>query len=159
MLLLIKKLLVLLIFPFLIFSCTFFQKEKKPKQELANITEEQQSAFDALNTLQVNTDERDRLYSTFADIRQPCYPPDSSFVITQSELLNAMTQFVNKNCTNIEIEERNRLINTSVLAQMEYRVLHCANNPYSINYDNGLPMKGTWIMPNVLGRRDVIIHW
>ena len=163
----IKKLFVLILFPCLILSCKFAQDEKGQNQEETNSTSnkstelslEQASAFDALTTLQVSTDEKNRLYSTFAGITQPCYPPDTSFVLTRSELLTAMKQFAKENLTRLNIEERDKLINSSVLAQKEYTVLHCGDNSTIGNYETGLPMKGTWIMPSVLDRRDVILVW
>jgi len=169
MLLIRRKFLVLLFFPCLLFSCTFTQEGEEKKQELTDLTDnnntvselnsEQEAAFDALNTLQVSTDEMNRLYSTFANIAQPCYPPDTSFVITQSELEVAMKQFVEQHCTNLSAEERDKLHKTAVLAQKEYKVLHCSGNPSDIDDEKSLPYMGTWIMPNVLGRRDVILKW
>ena len=128
-------------------------------ETISELTLEQQSAFDALNTLQVSTDKMNRLYSTFARIVQPCYPPDTSFTISQSELLVAMKQFVTSNCRNLTVEERNELAKISVLAQKEYTVSLCLGNLSNVDYENGAPMTGTWVMPGVLGRRDVIIVW
>ena len=166
------KSIILLVLPYLIFSCTAAQEGTDQKQELTDfpasypnsdtvseLTQEQQSAFDALNTLQVSTDEKNRIYSTFADIFQPCYPADTSFVISQSELLIIMKQFISKYCKNLAVEKQNELAATAVLAQEEYKILHCRDNSYDENYENGLPMTGTWIMPSVLGRRDVILVW
>ena len=151
------------------FSCTFTSEGKEKKGTPANstsnsnrisgLTPEQESAFNALNLLQVNTDEHSRLYSTFAGTDQPCYPPDTSFVITRSELLNAMMLFGKEYCTNLNAEERNKLINAAVMAQTEYTVLHCTTNSSNFNYEHGLPMVGIWVMPRVLGRRDVILEW
>lgn len=126
---------------------------------IQKLTTAQQSSFDALNTLQLSTDEKDHLYSTFAGITQPFYPPDTSLTISRSELLTAMEQFVTRHCTNLTIKERSELIETAVLAQEEYTVLHYTDNSSNFNYENGLPMTGTWVMPSVLGRRDVIIVW
>ena len=166
------KSIILLVLPFLVLSCTTAQEGTDQKQELTNfptshpntdtvseLTPEQESAFDALNTLQVSTDEKNRLYSTFANIVQPCYPADTNFVISQSELLIIMKQFISKYCKNLAVEKQNELAATSVLAQEEYKILHCRDNSYDENYENGLPMTGTWVMPSVLGRRDVIIVW
>lgn len=166
------KSILFLVLPFLVLSCTAAQERTDQKQELTDLptshpntytiselTPEQQSAFDALNTLQVSTDEKNRLYSTFANIGQPCYPADTSFVISQSELLIVMKQFISKYCKNLAVEKQNELAATSVLAQEEYKILHCRDNSYDENYENGLPLTGTWLMPNVLGRRDVIIVW
>ena len=165
----INKLLVLLFFPCLIFSCTFGQEGNEQKRELTNstsydntvseLTQEQQSAFDALNTLQTSTDEMNRLYSTFANINQPCYPADTSFEVSQSELLIFMEQFISKYCQNLTPEIQNQLTKTSVLAQKKYTVLHCSGNKSNVTNEKGLPMTGTWVMPNVLGRRDVILVW
>ena len=99
-----------------------------------------------------------RLYSTFAGIDQP-YPPTTNFVITQSEFQTVMTRFAQENCTNLNIEKRDSLVKAAVLAQKEYTVLHCIDNPSNIHDDKGLPMTGIWVMPNVLGRRDVILVW
>jgi hypothetical protein len=59
---------------------------------ISDLTSEQVTALEALNTLQVSTDERNRLYSTFAGIDQPCYPPNSSLTISQANFLEAMSQ-------------------------------------------------------------------
>ena len=126
---------------------------------ISELTPEQESAFDALNTLQVSTDEMNRLYSTFAGIDQPCYPPDTSLKISQAELLRAMKQFVAINCQNLRAEERNELAVASVLAQEEYTLSICFDNAALVAYDKAPPMTGTWILPGVLGRRDVIIVW
>ena len=135
MLLNIEKLLIFLFIPCLISSCTFSQERDDQKRELTDstsynipvseLTQEQQSAFDALNRLQISTDEMNRLYSTFANIKQPCYPADTSFEVSQSELLFVMQQFIAKHCKNLKPEIQNQLTNSSVLAQKKYTVLHC----------------------------------
>lgn len=128
-------------------------------EAVAELTLVQQSAFEALNTLQVSTDEMNRLYSTFAGAYQSCYPPDTSLTISQSELLIAMKQFVASHCQNLSAEKRDELAATSVLAQEEYTVSLCLDHSAPVTYDKGAPMTGTWVMPGVLGRRDVIIVW
>jgi hypothetical protein len=161
-----------LILSLLTLSCTNVQEKVDKKQELTDflssypfteivleITQEQQAAFDALNTLQTSTDEMNKLYSTYSGIHQPCYPPDTSFIISRSELLNALELFVTKNCTNLTIEKRNKLATTAVLAQEEYIVLYCPDYSSEVNYERGLPETGTWVMPSILGRRDVTIIW
>jgi hypothetical protein len=129
----------------------------KNVETTSELTPEQQSAFDALNTLQVSTDEMNLLYSTFAGIDQPCYPPDTSLTILRTELLKAMKQFVARYCTKQTIEERNERAAKSVSAQDEYTVLLCLDDSAPVTYENGAPMAGTWVMPSVLVRRDVII--
>lgn len=128
-------------------------------ETISKLTPEQQSAFDALNTLQVSMDEMNRLYSTLPGIVQSCYPPDTSLIISQAELLIAMKQFVTSNCRNLAVDDRDELAATSVLAQEEYTVLLCLDNSAHVTHENGAPMTGTWVMPSVLGRRDVIIVW
>lgn len=132
-----------------------------PSQEatVSELTPEQESAFDALNTLQVSTDEMNRLYSTFGGIDRPCYPPDTSLTISQAELLIAMKQFVASNCKNLPVEKRDELAAASVLAQKEYTLSLCLGNSAQVTYQNGAPMVGTWVLPNVLDRRDVLIVW
>ncbi len=169
-----KMLLTLSILLFLLNACS--QPNDRPEEEkqipyaqptnidqnmepISELTLEQQSAFDALNTLQVSTDEMNRLYSTFSGIVQPCYPPDTSLTISQTELLMAMKQFVTSNCRNLSVEERDELAARAVLAQEEYPVSLCLDNSAPVTYENGVPMTGTWVMPSVLDRRDVIIVW
>ena len=113
----------------------------------------QESALDALNYLQVNTDEKNRLYSTFAGIDHLCYPPDTSFHLSQSDFFIAMEQFVTNNCKNISLKTQLDLIKRTSLAQQEYIILH---------YQNGHSpdrLTGTWIIPELLGRRDVVVVW
>lgn len=142
-------------------GCMKLQQSNISKNNSAdsNLTSEQLSALNALNSLQVSTDEKNRLYSTFAGLDQPCYPPDTSLTITQSELLSALRIFVTNNCKNLTKEERDKLAVKSVLAQGEYTISLCLDDSTPVNYDNGAPMKGIWVMPNVLNQRDVIIVW
>lgn len=125
----------------------------------ADLTPAQASAFDALNTLQVSTDQQNRLYSTFAGITQTCYPPDTSMPLSQAAFLTAMKQFVTRNCTHLPVEKQDSLAAASVLAQEEYTVLLCLDNSVSVNFETGAPMTGTWVIPGVLGRRDVVMVW
>ena len=169
MLTIIKKQSILLFLLCLIIACTAPPGGNEQKREWADSTsyydpaaelsQEQEAAFDALNKLQVNTDEMNRLYSTFANIDQPCYPPDSSFEVSQSELLVFMERFISKHCQGLAPEDQVQLAKSSVLAQEKYRVLHCIGNQSELNDEKDFPMTGTWVMPNVLGSRDVILVW
>ena len=123
------------------------------------LTPEQHRAFEALNTLQMSTDQMNRMYSTFANINQPFYPADTSFVITQSELLNFLKIFISQNCQNLAQDRQQELATTAVLAQEEYTVLSCPGSIQPPDFDHGLPMIGTWVIPNILERRDVIMIW
>ena len=106
---------------FSLLSCTSTQTEGNEKPKL---TQEQQAAFDALNRLQINTDQRNRLYSTFANTDQACYPPDTSYIISQSQLLGFMEQFVSKHSQNLSVKVRDELVASSVLAQESYTILY-----------------------------------
>ncbi len=161
---------ILIFLSIVLFSCSETQENKGQNREKINLTtsfvdsipeltQVQQEAFDALNTLQTSTDEKNHLYSTFANINQPCYPADTSIVITQAQFLTYMKQFVSKYCQYLDEDIQDELAKASVLAQEEYTVLYCNNEASNQNFKNGLPMSGTWVLPNVLGRRDVIIIW
>lgn len=62
--------------------------------EYSEISSDQQAAMDALNHLQVNT--QYHLHSTFVGAETPCFPPDTTFLISKDDLHSAMTRFVNK---------------------------------------------------------------
>lgn len=154
----------------LILGCIFDQEGKSKNQNNANssaqnhrivveLTIEEDAAFEALNKLQMNSDNEYRLYSTFANHVQPCFPADTSITITRAELLKAMKEFAQQYYSHLDKAECNKLINSSVMAQDEYRVLHCVDNLSKINYSDGVPMTGIWVMPNILGRRDIILEW
>ncbi|MEM6806090.1 MAG: hypothetical protein AAF696_32130 [Bacteroidota bacterium] len=120
---------------------------------------EQDSAFEALNTLQVSTDEKNRLYSTFAGMLHACYPPDTSLRISQADFLAAMRQFITSNCKDISDEEADKLAASSVLAQEEYTLAICFPDSADPSYEKGIPRIGMWILPKVLGRRDIVLQW
>ncbi len=126
---------------------------------LPPLTSIQDSAFQALNTLQVGTDEKNRLYSTFGNINHSCYPPDTVVMIPQIELLEAMNAFVQLHCTLMSEDERNQLTSASVLAQEYYTVSLCLNETKPSTFEKGIPRSGKWVLTNVLGRRDVTLVW
>lgn len=161
---------ILILFSAILFSCSERQEDMSQKQEkiyfpttyvdsITELTPVQQEAFNALNALQTSTDEKNRLYSTFANVNHPFYPADTSFSITPSELLTFMKKFVSKYCQNISKDMQDSLVKSSVLTQVEYTVMYCDNESVNQDFKNGLPMSGTWVLPNILGRRDVIIVW
>lgn len=159
--------LLLIAFSTFAFSCSSAQESKKDQTQfptnykvpVAELSSDQEAAFDALNTLQTSTDERSRLYSTFANIHQACYPPDTHITLSQAEFLTAMQQFVAKHCSSLSMVEQANLAATAVLAQEEYVVWHCPSGSSKHDYQQGLPMQGTWVFPGVLGERDVILVW
>jgi len=150
--------------------CLFISCSTSPKKQQANkatnlnspsdtLTLKQESTFDALNTLQMSTDERNRIFSTFPNITQPCYPPDTSFIISQSDLLVAMKEFLRIHCKDLTTEKRNELAETSVLAQDQYSLNFCIEHSKNPTHKNGPPLSGVWVLPNILGRRDLTLVW
>ena len=80
-------------------------------------------------------------------------------IISRAQLSGAMHEFVQKNCTKLPVDEREKLAAASVHAQEEYTVAHCHNFLENADYTSGLPMTGTWVIRNILERRDLIIVW
>ena len=169
-----KKLLVILIVISLLTSCGPTVNKADLEKEstfslpynstvfgdsIIELTTAQQLAFDALDELQMSGDGSNRLYSTFTNHYQPFYPPDTSVVISRSEFQTAMSSFLKKHYGNLSLEERERFAETTALAQEEYKVFHCSVNSSSLNYKIELPRSGVWVMPNVLGHRDVVLEW
>ena len=166
------KVIFVIVFPILtllLYSCSSNKAEKQnietlpplsvPNKFRLKLTEEQQDAFNDLDKLQLSSDSRSRLYSTFPNIEQPFYPADSTFTISQKQFSAAMKIFVSRYWKALPKEEQLRLSESSVKAQKEYKVYHCWNNSSEPNYENGLPLSGTWILPNVLSCRDIVLMW
>ena len=141
----------------LLFSCT-----SRKQNASVDLTQEQKTAFDALDILQMQMNAR-HLYATFPGRKHDCFPPDSSFVISQAELLHAMEKLLAEYCKEITSERRNMLAASAVLIQDEYTVKHCYAGSTEID-DSALSNSetkttGIWILPNVQGRRDIILEW
>ncbi|NVK73280.1 MAG: hypothetical protein HWE24_07360 [Oceanospirillaceae bacterium] len=130
-----------------------------PAEPIGELTPEQEQALDALDTFQMNTDESGRVYSTFAGLEQPFYPPDTVLTISQTELLQAMKQYVELHCTDISAETRSKLASHAAMAQEEYTLAICTEGYEDLSFEEGLPMTGIWVMLNVLGTRDVVLVW
>jgi len=126
---------------------------------LKEISKEQEFALNALNQLQNRTDQSNQLYSTFAKQIHSFCTANTRYKISQSELLVYLKEFISKKCSNIDIETQEDLARISVLAQKEYIIAHCQENDESINTQEGLSTNGTWVLPNILGRRDLILVW
>jgi len=170
---LINKSRLLILIPFIVLSCTNAQEGRELKKKANNfpssysnpnvetvveLSSEQQAAFDALNSIQV---QGQHLYSTFSGISHDCLPPDSSFVLPQAELLTAMKELLARYYPTIPLEEQTKLATQAVLAQEEYIVLQCNDNSFGPvdHAHKKLLFSGTWILPEVLNRRDIIIKW
>ena len=63
--------------------------ENKEREYPKVLSASQEMALDALNELQISTDEQNRIYSTFAGIEHPCYHSDTLLRMTQGEFLLA----------------------------------------------------------------------
>lgn len=131
----------------------------KEDQPLAELTPAQQSALDALDTLQTTSDDMGRLFSTFANLEQSCYPPDTILTISQSEFRRAMELFVDEHYTYLTPEKRTELAYRVAQVEEEYSVSLCLSNSTDISFAEGIPMNGIWVLTNVLGRRDVVMDW
>lgn len=126
---------------------------------MEEMTSEQKEALEALALLQISTDKKNQLYSTFAGMEHACYPPDTSILITQAEFLQVMTSFINKHCKNLPSQDRQVLSTRCVLAQSEYLVSYCPENIADLNYDTGIPRQGIWLIPKILDRIDLTLLW
>lgn len=161
------KFLPILFISLLLISCgnssqkkqTGIENSEIEDDKVKSLTQAQEDAFDALDVLQMRTDETGRLYSTFPNHTQPCYPADSSFQITQSDFLEVMKIYTARHCKNMPEKRRQMLTDASVKASEKYNVLLCGNDKRTEKVRIGFPMFGTWVLPNVLGRRDIILTW
>jgi hypothetical protein len=168
----VSKLQLLMHFCFVLLYLSCTTNNNKAKQQISSnfvpfkaaqsndssLTAKQQTAFNALNSIQV---QGIYLYSTFSGIHHNCLPPDTSFIISQAELLVAIESLLEKYYTHIKAEQRAKLASESVLAQEKYLVLQCKGYTNGAEYDksNNIPKSGSWILPKVLGRRDIVIEW
>ena len=150
----------LLILSFLINACSVnHAADSQGEAKSFKSTAKQDAAFTALTTLQLNTDEKNRLYSTFPNIDHPCYPPDTSFIISQDDFLSAMNQFVTDHCKRLPIEKRKALATAAAFAQKTYTVKYCLNYGDSLVVNNRVPYAGTWVVPNICERTDLTLVW
>lgn len=158
----------LLLIIFIVFSCKKSEKTQGSKssdeiqqrrlESIKPLDQNQEEAFEALNTIQVSTDEPNRFYSTFPGTADLCLEIDTVMTISQAELLMALKHFLSNNCKNLSANEQETLAVTAVLAQEEYEVSICNPNNSSSNTE-ALQMTGTWLLRNILGKRDLVIHW
>lgn len=158
--------ILLIVSQYLILSCTSRQDKKNQKQQstVSLITPEQEVALDALNTIQVQTQSQ-HIYSTFPGLHHDCFPSDSSFVLSSADLLVAMQELIAKYSKDVFIEHHNKLAASAVLAQEEYLVEYCYGTELQmvegvlINVRTRTSPFKRWILPKVLGRRDLILAW
>ena len=135
-------------------------RELNPKgSELEALTTTQAAAFEALNALQISMDEEELLYSSFAGAAQACVPPDSIFTISQQQFHAALLEFTSLHCHVLQPSERDSLALQSSMAAEQYTVLLCTHHEGVPADTSNLPMTGTWVLPAVLGRRDVVMNW
>ncbi|MCH2214788.1 MAG: hypothetical protein MK086_06415 [Flavobacteriales bacterium] len=133
---------------------------KNEKQQTSSEpSPQQESAFDALNKLQFSTNEQNRLYSTFPGSAPLCFDKDTTVTISQSEFQKVLVGFTLNNCDILMASESEELASQAALAQEEYSLTICLNGEDKAFQDNLLSTRGTWILPNILGFRDLIIVW
>lgn len=156
----------------LIYSCTPSNKRKGKvldsfelspykstihSDTIAPLTLDQELAFDALNSIQIKTEEG-HFYSTFAGIYHNCLPKTYFFIVSRSELQSAMEALLSKYGMGISAEESRTLINQAVMAQDKYEIELCSGDSFVRKYKR-IPKKGVWILRSVLGRRDIVLIW
>jgi hypothetical protein len=123
-------------------------------------TAEQDSARKALNFLQRHT--QGHLYSTFLNAQNPCYPPDTTFVINQIELQNAIDRIVLLYGEGLSPEERVQLPIAASIGEESYYVEQCLESEiekYQIAFMRDIPSSsGTWLIRDLTGS-DLILCW
>ena len=154
-----SRTLLLAYFSVFILGCssqesTASKSQREEQSGSDDITEEQQSALDALNYLQVNT--QYHLHSTFVNAEPHCSPPDTTFMISQEDFHAALTRFADQYYDGSP-EPLPNILRAAVLAQEDYYVEHCYT--VTANPKNYVRESGTWILRGVLDLRDVIIEW
>jgi len=168
-----KKYVFLSLIILLSFSCSP-SKDKAPKENPRNsisntdkekeqpLTAEQETAFEALNILQRNV-EINHIYSTFPSIEHAFLPPDSTFTISQAELLAAITEIYTSYGHTLTEVQSEKVLAESVLALEQYEVKSCRGYLFHENNSRIKTLPGekrkTWLLSNILGRRDLILMW
>ncbi|QTN39802.1 hypothetical protein HZ996_11825 [Cryomorphaceae bacterium] len=150
---------VLIACTLLLFSCT--PRKGEPTQSrpvvpssnevVEELTEAQELGLDAFNILQMNTDERNHVYSTFPGILHDC-SPDTSIELSQAEFEEVMIRFVDQYCREMEEEKRHTLAKQASRVLDQYTVNICLEDGESLE-------RGTWLFSRVLGKRDIIMVW
>lgn len=156
-----NKLLVIVVMLFFVISCNGFN-DSNELHELTEIemTPESTKAFDALNTLQGST--QGHLYSSFVNSINSSSKPDTSFVLSQNELKEAISRITTRYGNKLSPKEYEMLVESSVMAQEEYYVEYFSLNSNLKNIGipmNGIPTAGKWIVRGILNRRDLILEW
>lgn len=140
----------------LLSSCKTDWNKEKPKQQSAIV-------FDALNQLQIKMD--GHLYSTFPKLEHPCFPSDTSFTISSAELLAAINSVVELSSIDLSPEEWDEFTKLAVEVQESYRVEQCYEKRIEevdgsyLSVPKKVHFSGTWVLPEVLGSRDVVLKW
>jgi hypothetical protein len=130
---------------------------------LMELNPKQKAAFDALDTLQVHS--RGHLYSTFAGLSHACFPADTSYVLTQSELKVAIEEVMAEYGTDLSATRHDDIFKTCIQAQESYTVQHCFAATRDPAYRDFLKQNpqaqktGVWVIPNVLGHRNIVLEW
>jgi len=86
------------------------------------------------------------------------------FVISQADLRIALDSLVSNYGTDISSKEQSVLLNDAVLAQKNYIVKRCYGSKMmlaegSFKKVSSPNLEGTWVLPEIVGKRDVVINW
>jgi hypothetical protein len=119
-------------------------------------------AMNAFTEIQVNGDGRMMLYLTFPNIdHRECYGEVSTFEISREEFHDALLDIMSKNNHRITDLERSKLAAVASLPSALYKVTTCGSTTELSESNSGEtpPRKGTWIIPAIFGRSDLLINW
>lgn len=157
-----KKFLLTYLFAILLLgqNCSSPPKESNQSDNNNLILEETiNKAFDALNQLQVQSN--GHLYSTFPGIKQPCCEPDTVFYISNVELESAIHQIISQYSTDLSDREIRELAMKGASSQNQYLVHQCSGSDFNKVRDSFIvvPTRGTWVLPEVQGKRDILLDW
>lgn len=147
------------IFGFLVclgMACQAPLPEVKP---IARIGPDQAEGLAALDLLQTSSDETNRIFSTFAGAQEFCISPDTVLLISAEDFFVHLKSFTEIHYTSMDAEQRNELIKKAARVQDSYTLWVCLDKQgLDIHLENELH-SGTWVFPQLLGRRDLVWLW
>lgn len=166
-----KKWLPFLFTAVLLFAC-HSQEEAEPQVQkqaamdysdglasFDSLSPAQEKAFNLLDSLQTSSDQAHRLFSTFPGSYHEGFPPDSSLSLSSSQFKTALQQFIRQNYARYSEEESNNLAQQIALLQEDYQLLLCLPESSSREFSTTPAQEGIWVLPKLLGRRDLVLVW
>lgn len=129
------------------------------EKKLAPISPEQAEALAALDVLQTSSDEANHLFSTFSGAQEFCTSPDTVLQLSAEDFFVHLKSFADLHYSSIDTEKRLELCQKAARIQDHYTLWICLDQ-----LELDLPMEnklhaGTWVFPQLLGRRDLVWVW